>query len=237
MSATTATPTSPLHRDIRSASVPFKREKDNGQKWSQGARPGAGLQWKVPMNGDPAYNEAMQEIVLQHGKLRPMGNYRSSGNKTHANRAPKPFGPRGYSSGASNNRLAHKVDAVLESNEPSSCKSLAAILPTHANNTQLSVQTLHPELDAEILYSFDSKGPSPGQKASTVALGGLIEQAEQKWIEEQTEKIVTGEYEVLDAQGEKTVLSRGRKRGSPRQKATKDSIKPSIDEDDGFELV
>lgn len=86
-------------------------------------------------------------------------------------------------------------------------------------------------MDADILYSFDNKGPSPTAKATKVELGSLIEQAEQKWIAEQTEKIVRGEYEVLDAQGEKTIL--GKKRASPKQK----SVKVVEDEDDGFELV
>lgn len=63
----------------------------------------------------------------------------------------------------------------------------------------------------------------------------MIEQAEQKWIAEQTEKIIRGEYEVLDERGEKTVLRK--KRGSPKQKATRDSVKVDEDEDDGFELV
>jgi len=45
MSATSTTsPVSPIqHRDIRSASQPFKRDKDNTAKWSMGVRPSSGV--------------------------------------------------------------------------------------------------------------------------------------------------------------------------------------------------
>jgi hypothetical protein len=91
--------------------------------------------------------------------------------------------------------------------------------------------------DAEVLYSFDNRGPSPGDKGRTVDLGGLVELAEQKWVSEQTERIVKGEYEVLDNEGEKTVLTKGKKRGSPKQRATPMVVKSVVDEDDGFELI
>lgn len=165
----------------------------------------------------------------------------NSGNKTHANRTPKPFsntssGSGAYHSGTIQGRLDRKADAYLESHtstrsESSLSESLLSILPQHTNNTSPSINTL----DADILYSFDNKGPSPTAKGTKVELGSLIEQAEQKWIAEQTEKIIRGEYEVLDERGEKTVLRK--KRGSPKQKATRDSVKVDEDEDDGFELV
>ena len=91
--------------------------------------------------------------------------------------------------------------------------------------------------DSEVLYSFDNKGPSPGDKGRTVDLGGLVELAEQKWVSEQTERIVKGEYEVLDNAGETTVISKGKKRGSPKQKATPAVVKSVAEEDDGFELI
>ena len=95
------------------------------------------------------------------------------------------------------------------------------------NNTSPSIISVEPD----ILFSYDNKGPSPGQKGSKVALDGLIEQAEQRWIAEQTEKIIKGEYEVLDAQGE-TVSKKGKR--SPKSRAKVESV---VDEDDGFELV
>lgn len=85
-----------------------------------------------------------------------------------------------------------------------------------------------------MLYSFDNKGASPGSEGSKVKLGRLVEQAEKKWLSEQTDRIVKGEYEVLDAQGETTVL-KGRKK-SPKQKATKTPTK-EIEDDEGFELI
>jgi hypothetical protein len=119
-------------------------------------------------------------------------------------------------------------------------KSLLELLPQHANNTQSPIQTMirtNSASDAEILYSFDNKGPSPGDKGRAVDLGGLVELAEQKWASEQTDRIVKGEYEVLDNEGEKTVIHKGKKRGSPKQRSTPVVVKSVVDEDDGFELI
>ena len=46
-----------------------------------------------------------------------------------------------------------------------------------------------------------------------------------------------GEYEVLDNKGEKTVISKGKKKGSPKQQATPVVVKSVADEDDGYELI
>jgi hypothetical protein len=158
-------------------------------------------------------------------------------HKSHANKNPKPNGH--YNS----SRTAHKVSAVVESNDHTASplsKSLLELLPQHANNTKSPIQTMirtNSISDAEILYSFDNKGPSPGDNGRTVDLGGLVELAEQKWVSEQTERIVKGEYEVLDNEGEKTVISKGKKRGSPKQRATPEVVKSVVNEDDEFELI
>lgn len=56
-------------------------------------------------------------------------------------------------------------------------------------------------------------------------------------MSEQTEKIVRGEYEVLDGEGETTSLKKGKK--SPKQKAVKNepALLKDAEDDDGFELV
>jgi hypothetical protein len=91
--------------------------------------------------------------------------------------------------------------------------------------------------DAEILYSFDQVGPSPNTSGRKVGLEGLVDKAEQKWMSDQTEKIVRGEYEVLDVEGETTVLKKGKR--SPKQKAIKNqpAMVKDVEEDDGFELI
>ena len=92
-----------------------------------------------------------------------------------------------------------------------------------------------------MLYSFDSASPS-----RAVGLDSLVEQAEARWVEEQTVRIVRGEYEVLDAEGETTVLAgagaKKGKRGSPRQRAAAGNVASvvadgGVVEDEGFELV
>lgn len=235
MSATsTRNPTSPLERrDIRSDSLPSKREKEHSQKWSHGHRPLAG----VRVSFDPELDGTKEALPFPKDKVRPMKQWSSATPKSHANKNPKPSG--NYTT----SRTAHKVSAVIESNDETVntlSKSLLELLPQHANNTKSPIQTMirtNSASDAEILYSFDNKGPSPGDKGRAVDLGGLVELAEQKWASEQTDRIVKGEYEVLDNEGEKTVINKGKKRGSPKQRATPVVVKSVVDEDDGFELI
>jgi len=98
-------------------------------------------------------------------------------------------------------------------------------------------------MPGDILYSYDNQGPSPGFRGNDVDLGGLVEKAQKKWEEGLVERIVKGEYEVLDAQGETTFLGQGKKgKRSPKQKAAvkvegKKGKTIEFEEDDGFELI
>jgi len=235
-----ATPSSPLeHRDIRSASRPSKRDKEHSQKWMNGQRPSAGVRLSV-CSGDGLVggSERQREIV----RPRKQWSQVNTDHKLHANKVPKPHGHYDQA------RLAHKADALVDANDHTTStlsKSLLELLPQHANNAQSPIQTaIRIAADAEILYSFDNKGQSPGAAGRNVDLGGLVELAEQKWVAEQTEKIIKGEYEVLDNEGEATVFaSSKKKRSSPKQKASIMKSEPSnikgldADEDDGFELI
>jgi hypothetical protein len=75
MSATsTRSPTSPLERrDIRSDSLPFKREKEHVQKWSNGHRPLAGAH----VTFDPELDGTEQQLPLPKDKVRPMKQWSS----------------------------------------------------------------------------------------------------------------------------------------------------------------
>jgi hypothetical protein len=249
------------HRDIRSAGLPFKRDKDNVEKWSYGVRPSAGTRT------DWITGELITASEGQAAKIRPWSDRyveacghplrpppltlatRSPQYKPHANKTPKPYAnfQQGAGSSKIDARQSRKVDALVDVNDHTSSplsKSLLELLPQHANNTQSAIQTAIREsaaaVDAEILYSFDNKGPSPSSKGRNVDLGGLVEIAEQKWVNEQTERIVKGEYEVLDHEGE-TITTKGRGKKSPKQKATRETPVAAqgvdVDDDDGFELV
>jgi hypothetical protein len=51
-------PTSPVqHKDIRSASLGFKRDKDHSQKWSMGQRPSYGV--TIKQNPETMLDEAV----------------------------------------------------------------------------------------------------------------------------------------------------------------------------------
>jgi hypothetical protein len=171
-------------------------------------------------------------------KLRP-GKEWVSEPKYDSNKNGRPWGKGGWNQPP---RLANKVSAITDAKDTALSKSLLELLPTHANNPQTSVQTALAEslhgIDEDILYSFDNKGPSPGSKGRDVDLGGLVDIAEQRWKNDQIEKIVRGEYEVLDEQGETVVVKKSKK--SPKTKATKIvpvDIRSEFDEDEGFELI
>ncbi|KAH8667362.1 hypothetical protein BGZ60DRAFT_528664 [Tricladium varicosporioides] len=238
MSALFDIPASPLQtKDIRSASLLPKRDKEHGGKWKHGVRPLGGR--TQPLD----YDE-----FIESGKFRPQKQFSQNATgikKSHANKNPKPSNTHCHFDSTDvvgTGRLGRKTDAMVDATEFASSplsRSLLELLPQHVNNTQSPIQTAIREtnVDAGILYSFDSKGRSPVDKASSVALDGLVEQAEMKWQSEQIDKMVKGEYEVLDNEGRPTALNpKGKKRGSPKQKATKTEIK-NVEDDDGFELI
>lgn len=237
--ASVSFPTSPIqHRDIRSASKPFKRDKDHSEKWSNGQRPLPGSHWEI--------DHLAGGSELQLEKARPRKQWSQSDVKTHANRTPKPTAHAydyGVTSHASTGRIFRKMDATIEANDHDSSplsKSLLDLLPTHANNTNSPVQTAIRASDEGIFYSFDNKGKSPGKNGRPVDLGGLVELAEKKFLAEQTEKIVKGEYEIIDGQGETTIFSKKGKKGSPKQRAVKTEtsvVATKLDDEDDFELV
>lgn len=237
------------HKDIRSAGLGFKRDKEHNHKWSNGSRPGPG----VKMNWN---DELTSGSEAQRLKVRPMKQWSlpfvlSSSHtifitdillsgKSHANKVPKPHGHYDQA------RQLSKVDALVDANDHTSSvlsKSLLELLPQHANNTNSPIHTaIRSATDADILYSFDNKGPSPGVAGRKVDLGNLVEIAEQKWVAEQTEKMIKGEYEVLDNFGETTVLASKKKNKSPKQKATilksePSTVKSLVDDGEDFELI
>jgi len=237
MSATSIrNPIEPFERkDIRSAGLGFKHDKDKREKWSNGVRPGSGvrLDWNDELLS--ASNETQAIKIRPHKQWSQM----TSEHKSHANKSPKPSG----GSYDSRSRMHHKAAAVVEANDHSTLsKSLLDLLPQHSNNTETPIQIALREsaalADGDILYSFDNKGPSPGDKGRKVELGGLVDLAEQKWINKKTEDMVKGEYEVLDNSGE-TILLKNKGKKSPKQKAAKaERVVPQAGlDDDDFEII
>lgn len=217
------------HKDIRSANLGFKRDKEHNHKWSNGSRPSPG----VHINWNDEFTSGSE---AQRAKVRPMKQW-SLPSKSHANKVPKPHGHYDQA------RQLHKIDALVDANDHTSSvlsKSLLELLPQHANNMNSPIQTA--ARDADILYSFDNKGPSPSAAGRKVDLGNLVEIAEQKWVADQTEKIIKGEYEVLDNYGETAMLPSKKKNKSPKQKATilksePSTVKSLVDDGEDFELI
>jgi len=242
-----SSPTAPLEtRDIRSSSLDHKRAKDHTNKWSNGSRPLHGIRVNY-MSSIPAGDNSPFEGQLVGGdevsrqKVRPVKQWPSE-PKSHANKAPRSGGVDTWAHGKASARLSHKCDAIVDAKEHSGEKlsrSLLELMPQHSNNVDSAIQTaLCDSADGEILYSFDNKGPSPSNKGRAVDLGGLLDLAEKKWVAEQTDKIVKGEYEVLDLEGEPTVIKgkKGRSpKHSPKQKAQ--VVAKVVVEDEDYELV
>ncbi|TAQ83065.1 hypothetical protein B7494_g8611 [Chlorociboria aeruginascens] len=234
MSATSvSSPTSPLQqRDIRSSNQEYKRAKDQGVKWAMGARAAYGKRIPVPTLED---GELLVPDEILTGKVRPQKKWSNSNTdpKSRAN-VSKLSGSGHTAPTYAAGRIFRTVDARNDAMEDASAplsRSLLELIPQHANNTSSSIHTaLRENADAGVLYSFDKK-VSPGK---TVELGSLIERAEKKWEFEMTEKIVKGEYEVLDDQGESVVIGKGRGKKSPKSKA---KVEKRVDEDEDFELL
>lgn len=191
----------------------------------------------------PAQDPNQKRLVADENICRPPVYHKHT-----ANRSPKPNGHSLGEQGKAMSRYAYQVDAQLESDDHTKSelsKSLFDLLPQHANNTDSPIQTAlrskSQDGDVEILYSFDNKGPSPGEKGRQVDLGGLVEKAEQKWVAQQTDRIVRGEYEVLDEEGETMTVSKSKFKKSPKQKTIKSQPRTvkglEGEEDDGFELI
>lgn len=240
MSFSASDSVSPTHqRDIRSAARSFKRDKDASEKWSLGARPAPGIRFAHLCSSEPLGGTEAQRAGEQVRPRKPFSQVGNPVSKSHANKNPKPTSHSAknhFNARSPNNRLDRKVDAVIEANDTASAhlsKSLLELLPQHVNNVNTPIQIALRNADADtgVLYSYDNKGAARG----SVALDGLVEKAEEKWKSEQTDRLVKGEYEVLDNDGEITAL-KGKKK-SPKQTAAMAQTKDFVEEDDDFELV
>lgn len=113
-------------------------------------------------------------------------------------------------------------------------------MPHAEYNPKSITHTAEPELIVfDPLNSADNKWPTLGALERNFDLEKLVERAERKWEINMTEKIVEGEYEVLDTEGENVSLTRSRKKG-PKGKVDKQLSKQPctlVDEEDGFELI
>lgn len=111
------------------------------------------------------------------------------------------------------------------------------MVPQDVPNISTRIQTVTCTPSNEgILHPFEYSGVNPTKKGLVIGLGSLIEEAEAKFLDKQTELMIKEDYEVIDTEGESVVLKSEKKRkGSPKQKA-KTETKP-VEEFEGFELI
>jgi hypothetical protein len=144
-----------------------------------------------------------------------------------------------WENGMAANRVSRKLEAQIEVKSNSDIsRSLLELMPQHVPNASSSIQTaIFAPGDGGMSYPFEYVEASPAKKGRAVGLGGLIDKAEEKFRDKQTEQMVKEDYEVLNAEGESVVLKSEKKRkGSPKQKAATIETK-LVEEDDGFELI
>ncbi|KAE9406260.1 hypothetical protein BT96DRAFT_915490 [Gymnopus androsaceus JB14] len=203
-----------FERDIRSASRPFKRDRDHRKKWSMGMSPSSG----VHLSSVTLEPEGGSES--QRNKVVPMKQYSqmtSRSHKSNRNRIPKASTSRVRDDQIRIfGRLTRKADSHFEIQSHTSILLCKALLE---NNTATG-------MDGFLISNYDSSS-----SRGAVDLGDLVEHAERKWESIQTERIVKDEYEVLDNEGETTVLrvskgTKGKRRNTVIQ-----------EDDDGFELI
>lgn len=221
MSALSAS-TNSLHRDNRSESRSYKRDKEHSAKWAMGTRPSYGVKYN--------YNyEVIHGSEEQQAKVRPekrwsdryatlshelershkltrcpfrYGSYKTHHNVTLTNTHGGEFGKAA-------GRIVRKRQAMQEVAYPTSLtSSFVESLPSGTSGHL--AQT--PSLDAGVMYSYDEK-TSPRK---VVGLDSLVEKAEKDFNNRETAKLVKAEYEILDVEGE--IVKKGKK-GSPKHTA------------------
>lgn len=232
-----------MYRDIRSDSQPSKRSKDHSSKWIEGIRPLGGVRDLPSHKSECGYDAKWtKDTPSLDVKGRPIKRWSqmNSDPKNHANKTPRDsVTVKLWGNGWAAQRVVRKMEAQIESNSESDIShSLLELLPHHVPNTSPSIQTavIAPNDDG-MSCSSECIEVSPIKRGRAVGLGGLIEKAEEEFLNKQTELMVKEDYEVLDAEGESVVLKNEKKRkGSPKQKAAKAKTK-IVEEDDGFELI
>jgi len=226
MSVLTSPTAAPLHRDIRSESLSYKRDKEFSQKWAMGTRPSSGVKTAA------FTDEMITGSEEQQAKTRPHKRWSEIHPqvKFHGNfSAGKNFKSTKQAWNLPQGRIARKQSAYdeISSGETTLSASMLGLLPS----TQTSSFKDHSaSTDAGITYSFDAtSGPK-----KAVGLDALVDQAEQRFMSKETDKIVRNEYEILDVDGESVGMKMGKK-SSPKHKA---AVVPEITaEDDDYELV
>ena len=144
-----------------------------------------------------------------------------------------------WENGMAANRISRKLEAQIEAKSNSDIsRSLLELMPHHVPNASSSIQTaVFASNDEGMSYPVEYVEASQNKKGRGVGLGGLVEKAEETFLNKQTEQMVKEDYEVLDTEGESIVLKSEKKRkGSPKQKAAKAETK-LVEEDEGFELI
>ncbi|RKF61356.1 hypothetical protein OnM2_043084 [Erysiphe neolycopersici] len=218
------------HRDLRSTSVPYKRDKDHSEKWSHHGRLASNLPWS---SAGEAEQSKTEDVHIKSLSSKPW----------NASVKTSKMAKVGWPASKVNGRPNTKNVIDIDDNDcfvPKHPHSLPQKTSCYDDLEQNTVPTATVELDIpDPLYSFDIKGPSPGVNGRNVELEKLVEMAEKKWEGKMTDKIVEGEYEVLDAEGENiTLTKKGKKNMKLKSRPPQiQSCSEAVDEDDGFELI
>jgi len=201
-----------FERDIRSASRPFKRDRDHHKKWCLGVQVHYTQQNKVtPMKKLNQVNRPYRR--KSHGNTHNLNLQLQSGNREQLGI----FG-----------RLTRKADVQFE------IQNHTSILPSKSRlEYNTSVKTTGTDGSMISTHDRSKSSSSTASVGRAVDLGDLVEQAEKKWESIRTEWIVKDEYEVLDSEGETTVLRVSKGKGKRRSTAAQDPV----EDDDGFELI
>lgn len=218
------------HRDLRSTSVPYKREKDHSEKWSHHGR----LDSNLPRSSCGEVEESMAEDT--HIKSVSSKPWNAS---LKTNKMAKVGWSASKINGRPNTRNGIDIDDT-DSFVPKLPHSLPPHTSCYDDQDQIPDPIATVGLESpDPLYSFDIKGPSPGVKGRSVELEKLVEMAEKKWEGKMTDKIVEGEYEVLDCEGENiTLTKKGKKNMKLKSRPPHVQVSSkAVDEDDDFELI
>lgn len=204
-------------RDLRSAHIDYKRNKDQIAKWEHGAR-GLHIAESGPLREGTTVESFRPRKPLVRYWVMPNNNIQ------------KPF--RGNRTNLPPSRHRETSQALKELQD--SKKMTTSDILAQAPSTKSAAEPTTPlDVPADLVYSFDHNSPQ-----TTLTLDAFIKTPSAR----STEKMIKNEYEVLDANGEAV---HGRKARQVLREAaaisssspvTKPKLIEVVDEDD-FELV
>jgi len=180
----------PSTSDLRSDSKAYRRDKNHTSKWARGGRVAPGK--TCPHNYSGFGNTSCPDCASRPGNRDGARNFgahyfaRAERAHIHANTTA--------------HRQGHLAKKVLQSD----LQDVTGHSDTGSSDEEVANASDAPVPGSQIMYSFDSRGPSDG----TDVLSYAVMQAVKRFENKQTEQLVKNEYDlVLDGKDDEVAYA------------------------------